>query len=97
MAWAGAFLLVPVLVLKILMHPRAVACERITRAQDGSFVLIDREERVLLDPWKRPYVFLEASADHPRARVVSYGADGRPGGEGENADIDSEELLKEAR
>jgi len=40
------------------------------------------------DPWGRPYVYLYPGQDHADSfDVKSYGADGQPGGEGENADI----------
>jgi general secretion pathway protein G len=42
----------------------------------------------LLDPWNREYIYLYPGQAHPDAfDVKSYGADGQPGGEGENADI----------
>jgi general secretion pathway protein G len=44
-----------------------------------------KDGRLPLDPWGRAYLF-QPSTDMPN-RVVSYGADGAPGGEGANADI----------
>jgi general secretion pathway protein G len=44
-----------------------------------------KDGRIPLDPWGRAYIF-QPTADMPN-RVVSYGADGTPGGEGPNADI----------
>jgi general secretion pathway protein G len=42
----------------------------------------------LLDPWGREYIYLSPGQAHPDSYdVKSYGADGQPGGEGENADI----------
>ena len=42
----------------------------------------------LADPWGREYIYLQPGQAHPDAfDVKSYGADGQPGGEGENADI----------
>lgn len=41
------------------------------------------------DPWGNPYVY---ELDEDGVRVLSYGADGMPGGEGEAADITSDEL-----
>jgi general secretion pathway protein G len=42
----------------------------------------------LLDPWNREYIYLFPGQAHPDGfDVKSYGADGQPGGEGENADI----------
>jgi general secretion pathway protein G len=40
------------------------------------------------DPWKRPYNYL-SPGNHGDYDLSSYGADGSPGGEGENQDIDS--------
>ena len=43
-----------------------------------------------LDPWGNAYVYtLEGSRNF---RIVSYGADGSPGGSGYDADIDSDNL-----
>ena len=42
----------------------------------------------LLDPWNREYIYLYPGQAHPDGfDVKSYGADGQPGGDGENADI----------
>jgi general secretion pathway protein G len=47
---------------------------------------IDNEE-ALFDPWSTPYIY-RAPGDEGRPYVIeSYGADGVPGGEGENADL----------
>ena len=41
-----------------------------------------------LDPWDHPYVYLSPGDANPGGYdLVSTGADGEPGGEGENADI----------
>jgi general secretion pathway protein G len=45
----------------------------------------------LEDPWGNPYVYLNPGRNN-KAEVISYGADGSPGGEGEDADISSEDL-----
>jgi general secretion pathway protein G len=43
---------------------------------------------VPLDPWRHPYVYKAPGEVNPRGYdLLSYGADGQPGGEGENADI----------
>lgn len=44
-----------------------------------------------IDPWGRPYLY-ELGADGLSVEVRSLGADGRPGGEGINADISSKGL-----
>lgn len=46
----------------------------------------------LVDPWKRPYFFLIPGPGQLPYEIVSYGADGGPGGEGEDADITSANL-----
>lgn len=38
------------------------------------------------DPWGRPYVY-RLPGEHGAYDILSLGADGQPGGEGENADI----------
>ena len=40
-----------------------------------------------VDPWGAAYVYEAPQADFQRPRVVSFGADGQPGGEGLAADI----------
>ena len=43
---------------------------------------------VPMDPWGRPYLYLSPGRVNPQSYdLLSYGADGRAGGEGENADI----------
>jgi general secretion pathway protein G len=41
---------------------------------------------VIKDPWNRPYLYLNPGR-RGEIDVYSLGADGRPGGEGENADV----------
>jgi general secretion pathway protein G len=48
------------------------------------------ETRALpLDPWKHGYVYLVPGPNGEPYEIVSYGADGQPGGTGEAADISS--------
>jgi len=43
---------------------------------------------VPLDPWDNPYVYIAPGEVNKNGYdLLSYGADGQPGGEGENADI----------
>ena len=57
---------------------------------DEKFLKPNSPEGKLKDPWDRDYVYLMPGQAHPDAfDVKSYGADGQPGGEGENADIAS--------
>ena len=51
---------------------------------DGPYL----KKEVPLDPWGRPYVYRSPS-EHGPYDLVSYGADGAPGGEADNADITS--------
>ena len=48
--------------------------------------------KVPLDPWKRPYVYMSPGLHDPDYDLMSYGADGEPGGEEKNADIASWDL-----
>ena len=41
----------------------------------------------LLDPWGNKYTLIIPGEKNYDFDIVSYGADGKPGGEGENADI----------
>ncbi len=41
------------------------------------------------DPWDNPYVYEPPSPGEPRPRIVSYGRDGEPGGEGYDSDLDN--------
>ncbi len=41
------------------------------------------------DPWGVPYIYLVPGRDRQAFEVISYGADGEPGGEGKGADITS--------
>jgi general secretion pathway protein G len=51
---------------------------------DGSYL----KKEVPLDPWGRPYIY-RSPGEHGRYDLISYGADGQPGGEGNNRDITS--------
>jgi general secretion pathway protein G len=39
------------------------------------------------DPWQHPYVYRFPGEHGDEPDIVSYGADGQPGGDGINADI----------
>jgi len=42
----------------------------------------------LLDPWKNPYIYIEEGVVNPGSiDLISYGADGMDGGEGDDEDI----------
>ena len=40
-----------------------------------------------MDPWQRPYIYRYPGEHGDEPEIVSYGADGQPGGEDINADI----------
>ena len=42
-----------------------------------------------IDPWNGPYQYLSPGAGGQDYEIISYGRDGKPGGEGYDADIDS--------
>jgi len=45
------------------------------------------ERDIPLDPWGRPYIYHYPSEQGDEPEIISYGADGQPGGEGASADI----------
>lgn len=45
--------------------------------------------KVPLDPWGNPYIYTKEG--NSSFKIISYGADGAPGGSGVNADISSED------
>ena len=45
------------------------------------------QQNLPTDPWKRPYIYRYPGEHGPEPDVMSYGADGEPGGEGVNSDI----------
>jgi general secretion pathway protein G len=49
---------------------------------DGPYL----RKEVPLDPWGNPYAY-ESPSEHGEYAIVSYGADGKPGGEGIDMDI----------
>jgi len=50
--------------------------------RDGGYL-----EKMPKDPWEREYVYLSPSDNGKGFDIISYGADGLQGGEGEAADI----------
>ena len=51
-------------------------------------ILKPNKEGKLIDPWGHEYVYLYPGQTHQDSYdVKSYGGDGQPGGDGENADI----------
>lgn len=46
------------------------------------------------DPWGNEYVYLKPGRDDLPFEIISYGADGKEGGQGEDADISSAKLAE---
>jgi general secretion pathway protein G len=51
---------------------------------DGPYL----KKEVPLDPWGKAYVY-KSPGDHGPFDIISYGADGAPGGDGDNHDVTS--------
>lgn len=78
-----------------------IDCGRYPTDAEGLEVLINPPEDVeekwmgrylklseLLDPWKNPYIYVEEGERNPGSYdLISFGADGREGGEGDDEDI----------
>jgi|SRR5882672_3444965 len=65
----------------------------VTPDENGRTILKNRTT-VPLDPWGNPYGY-EPPTSNRDYRVFSYGKDGQPGGEGDNADIDNFTIVAE--
>jgi general secretion pathway protein G len=67
---------------------------RFPTEQEGFKPLVEGKliAQVPADPWGRQYLY---QYDGKKGRVLSYGADGQPGGSGENADVGSGGVLVE--
>jgi general secretion pathway protein G len=50
--------------------------------------------RIPKDPWNKDYVYIAPGSEGREYEIVSYGADGEPGGDGNNADIQSWKMEK---
>ncbi|MGX9726602.1 MAG: type II secretion system major pseudopilin GspG [Candidatus Electronema sp. VV] len=73
--------------LTALVEPPAVG-SLAKKWRDGGY--LDKKS-VPKDPWDNDYVYISPGL-HGDFDLMSYGSDGEPGGEGENADINSWEL-----
>lgn len=56
--------------------------------REGGYI---EKGRIPLDPWDNEFVYLSPGV-HNEYDIVSYGADGVPGGEGKDKDVNSWEL-----
>jgi len=53
------------------------------RYREGGYL---EQKKIPLDPWGNPYIYISPGI-HGDYDIISYGADGKEGGEGKNADI----------
>lgn len=58
------------------------------RYREGGYI---EKGRIPMDPWDNAFVYLSPGV-HGEYDIISYGADGVPGGEGKNEDVNSWEL-----
>lgn len=54
--------------------------------RDGGYL---KPARIPKDPWGKDFIYLSPGNENREYDIVSYGADNEPGGEGNNADIES--------
>jgi general secretion pathway protein G len=57
-----------------------------SRWREGGYL---KPARIPKDPWGKDYVYISPGSEGREYEIISYGADGEPGGEGNNADIES--------
>jgi len=77
--------------LDVGRYPRAEEGLEALRTKPGGLERWDGpylKKELPLDPWGKAYVY-KSPGDHGPFDIVSYGADGAPGGEGDNRDITS--------
>jgi len=65
-------------------------------AQDPSGEPIKIIKRVPKDPWGNDFVYVVPGKENEEYSISSLGADGQPGGEGRNADINSWDMYETA-
>jgi general secretion pathway protein G len=51
----------------------------------------------LIDPWGNRYLYAQPGPEGHPYEILSYGGDGQPGGDGENADISSVHLRGQSK
>lgn len=62
--------------------------EALVTPDEQGYTILNRTT-IPLDPWKNEYQYEPPSGTETRPRIYTLGADGAPGGEGEDADIDN--------
>jgi len=68
--------------------------EALVTPDENGATFLDRR-KLPKDPWEAEYMYEIPHGDERRPEVYSYGKDGVPGGEGEDADISNLALLDE--
>lgn len=66
-----------------------------TPDENGNAYLETTSHKVPVDPWQRPYLYDPPGPARANPRVWSLGRDGKPGGIGDDADVDSDKLRLE--
>lgn len=63
----------------------------VTPDENGHTYLKGPAGKLPKDPWKNEYVYEAPQSGQPMPRILSYGKDGQPGGEGDDRDIASDD------
>jgi general secretion pathway protein G len=63
----------------------------VTPDENGHTYLKRPAGKLPKDPWKNEYVYEAPQSGQPTPRILSYGKDGQPGGEGDDRDIASDD------
>jgi general secretion pathway protein G len=67
----------------------------VTKPESGQIPIKYRDDgymnKIPVDPWSGEYIYLSPGL-HGNYDLLSYGADGEPGGEGKNADVQNWEI-----
>jgi general secretion pathway protein G len=71
-----------------------VGLEVLTIGQAAPSAAYFLEPDQLIDPWGRTYLYMIPGPEGRAYEVLTYGADGLPGGEGEDRDLSSAALRK---
>jgi len=64
----------------------------VTPDTNGNAYLEGFNGKLPKDPWKHDYQYQRPTPEHPKPHVWTFGADGKLGGKGDDADIDSDQL-----
>lgn len=65
--------------------------EILVTPDENGRTFLKNQTSVPVDPWNNPYIY-EPAQGGSLPKILSYGKDGQPGGEGDDADIDSQSM-----